>query len=74
MCFIETIAVCFKDFERMAMLNRRMRGAGGMMPSMYTGAGTDFIFLVYVNVNIMLIYGYKLFQKDNLEYDHWCYL
>ncbi|XP_057215319.1 unconventional myosin-XV [Triplophysa rosa] len=27
------------DFERMAMLNRRMRGAGGMMPSMYTGAG-----------------------------------
>ncbi|KAK9965781.1 hypothetical protein ABG768_004852 [Culter alburnus] len=27
------------DFERMAMLNRRMRGGGGMMPSMYTGAG-----------------------------------
>ncbi len=24
----------------MAMLNRRMRGGGGMMPSMYTGAGT----------------------------------
>ncbi|CAM4711113.1 unnamed protein product [Leuciscus chuanchicus] len=28
------------DFERMAMLNRRMRGGGGMMPSMYTGAVT----------------------------------
>ncbi|XP_067285687.1 unconventional myosin-XVB [Pseudorasbora parva] len=27
------------DFERMAMLNRRMRGGGGMMPSMYTGTG-----------------------------------
>ncbi|XP_068074789.2 myosin XVB isoform X2 [Danio rerio] len=27
------------DFDRMAMLNRRMRGGGGMMPSMYTGAG-----------------------------------
>ncbi|XP_051958632.1 unconventional myosin-XV-like [Xyrauchen texanus] len=27
------------DFERMAMLNRRMRGGGGMMPSMYTGGG-----------------------------------
>ncbi|XP_052427113.1 unconventional myosin-XVB isoform X2 [Carassius gibelio] len=27
------------DFERMAMLNRRMRGGGGMMPGMYTGAG-----------------------------------
>ncbi|XP_051769930.1 unconventional myosin-XVB isoform X2 [Ctenopharyngodon idella] len=27
------------DFERMAMLNRRMRGGGGMMPSMYAGAG-----------------------------------
>ncbi|TRY56656.1 hypothetical protein DNTS_014134 [Danionella cerebrum] len=27
------------DFERMAILNRRMRGGGGMMPSMYTGAG-----------------------------------
>ncbi|XP_051530295.1 unconventional myosin-XVB-like isoform X2 [Myxocyprinus asiaticus] len=30
------------DFERMAMLNRRMRGGGGMMPSMYTGAGMPF--------------------------------
>ncbi|XP_016122752.1 unconventional myosin-XVB-like [Sinocyclocheilus grahami] len=27
------------DFERLAMLNRRMRGGGGMMPSMYAGAG-----------------------------------
>ncbi|KAL7869409.1 hypothetical protein AOLI_G00133970 [Acnodon oligacanthus] len=27
------------DFERMAMLNRRMRGGGGMQPSMFTGAG-----------------------------------
>ncbi|XP_072524034.1 unconventional myosin-XVB [Salminus brasiliensis] len=27
------------DFERMAMLNRRMRGGGGMLPSMFTGAG-----------------------------------
>ncbi|XP_053367677.1 unconventional myosin-XVB isoform X1 [Clarias gariepinus] len=27
------------DFERMAMLNRRMRGGGGMHPSMYSGAG-----------------------------------
>ncbi|RXN10191.1 unconventional myosin-XVB-like protein [Labeo rohita] len=26
------------DFERTSMLNRRMRGGGGMMPSMYTGA------------------------------------
>uniref|UniRef100_W5KWM2 Myosin XVB n=1 Tax=Astyanax mexicanus TaxID=7994 RepID=W5KWM2_ASTMX len=26
------------DFERMAMLNRRMRGGGGMQPSMFTGA------------------------------------
>ncbi|XP_016385935.1 unconventional myosin-XVB-like [Sinocyclocheilus rhinocerous] len=31
------------DFEQMAMLNRRMRGGGGMMPSMYAGAGTDCI-------------------------------
>ncbi|KAK2866562.1 hypothetical protein Q7C36_002618 [Tachysurus vachellii] len=27
------------DFERTAMLNRRMRGGGGMHPSMYNGAG-----------------------------------
>ncbi|XP_026771155.3 unconventional myosin-XVB [Pangasianodon hypophthalmus] len=27
------------DFERTAMLNRRMRGGGGMHPSMYSGAG-----------------------------------
>ncbi|XP_076855778.1 unconventional myosin-XVB isoform X2 [Brachyhypopomus gauderio] len=27
------------DFERMAMLNRRMRGGGGMQPNMYTGTG-----------------------------------
>ncbi|KAK1794094.1 hypothetical protein P4O66_011000 [Electrophorus voltai] len=28
------------DFERIAMLNRRMRGGGGMQPNIYTGAGT----------------------------------
>ncbi|XP_046710603.1 LOW QUALITY PROTEIN: unconventional myosin-XVB [Silurus meridionalis] len=27
------------DFERTAMLNRRMRGGGGMHPSMYSGTG-----------------------------------
>ncbi|XP_026858477.2 unconventional myosin-XVB isoform X1 [Electrophorus electricus] len=27
------------DFERIAMLNRRMRGGGGMQPNIYTGAG-----------------------------------
>ncbi|KAF4084927.1 hypothetical protein AMELA_G00111590 [Ameiurus melas] len=27
------------DFERTAMLNRRMRGGGGMLPSMYNGSG-----------------------------------
>ncbi|XP_062860004.1 unconventional myosin-XVB [Trichomycterus rosablanca] len=27
------------DLERMAMLNRRMKGGGGMHPSMYSGAG-----------------------------------
>ncbi|KAI4897194.1 hypothetical protein NFI96_014895 [Prochilodus magdalenae] len=35
------------DYERTAILNRRMRGGGGMQPSMFTGAGVPMTMPAY---------------------------
>lgn len=40
----------------MAMLNRRMRGAGGMMPGMYTGAGTEQILYLWLMLPVRFMF------------------
>ena len=54
--------VCVKDMDRVAMLHRRMRGAGGIGP-MYGAGRKHFLLHLCSTINTLLIHdhGVKIF-------------